>query len=238
MPLKHAQLICSWVALTGQLNLSSEWLPGLSKDRVDLLKRTMPAHTLKPRPADLLEHDPPRLWLLTDERREPRRDVIGVFNWDSRERDFDYPLERLRLDEGVEYTAFDYWANEPVAPIKGRLKLTILGESCVILAVRPRAVYPQLLSTSRHITQGVVDVTSEAWDAKSRTLSGESQVVGGDPYELRIVLPVGRDWNVAKAGAFSGGEVVKTDYAESMGLVRMTLTSAKRQPVRWSVHFK
>jgi alpha-galactosidase len=50
MPLKHAQLICSWVALSGQLNLSSEWLPGLPAERLDILKRTMPQHQATARP--------------------------------------------------------------------------------------------------------------------------------------------------------------------------------------------
>jgi hypothetical protein len=234
MPLKHAQLICSWVALTGQLNLSSEWLPGLNSERVDLLKRTMPAHGLKPRPADLLEHDPPRLWLLTDDRK-PRRDVIGIFNWESCEREIDYPLEQLGLDAGVVYAAFDYWANEPALAIKGRLKLKVPGESCVILAVRPRANHPQLLSTSRHVTQGVIEVTAETWDAESQTLSGESHVVGGDPYELRIALPTEQ---VAEVNASSGGEEIESELATTTGLVRVSIKSAKSQSVRWSVRFR
>jgi hypothetical protein len=235
MPLKHAQLICSWVAFTGQLNLSSEWLPGLPPERVDLLKRTMPAHGLKPRPADLLEHDPPRLWLLTDDRGEARRDVIGVFNWDSREREFDYPLEKLGLNGSVEYVAFDYWANEPVPIIKSRLNLIVPGESCVIHSVRPRTDHPLLLSTSRHVTQGIVDVTAETWDAELRTLRGESHVVGGDPYELRIALPTEK---VAEVSPSSDGEGIESELAETTGLVRVTIKSAKSQPVRWSVRFK
>ena len=94
MPLKHAQLVCSWVALTGQLNLSSEWLPGLPPERLAILQRTMPGHGLLPRPVDLFEHDPPRIWLLTDDRGDVRRDVIGLFNWDDEEATFDETLER------------------------------------------------------------------------------------------------------------------------------------------------
>ena len=42
MPLAHAQLICSWAAISGQLTVFSEWLPGLPEDRVDLLRRRRP----------------------------------------------------------------------------------------------------------------------------------------------------------------------------------------------------
>jgi hypothetical protein len=40
------------------------------------------------------------------------------------------------------------------------------------------------LSTSRHITQGLIDVLEERFDGQ--TLSGKSLVVADDPYELRI----------------------------------------------------
>jgi hypothetical protein len=240
MPLNHAQLICSWVALSGQLNMSSEWLPGLSPERLDILRRTMPAHGLLLRPVDLLENDPPRLWLLTDDRREPRRDVIGIFNWDKKERRFDYPLDKLGLDGGLEYAAFDYWANQPAPSIKGRLSITVPGQSCRILAVRPRSDHPQLVSTSRHITQGVVDVAAESWDVSTRTLRGASQVVGKDAYELRIVLPAsGGEWTVADVRASGSGRAsLESTYDETAEWVRATIKSPVSQEVEWSVTFR
>jgi len=234
MPLKHAQLICSWVALTGQLNLSSEWLPGLDAERLDILRRSMPAHGLLPRPSDLFENDPPRLWLLTDDRGRARRDVIGMFNWDKQQRTFAYPLDRLGLDAETEYVAFDYWANEPVAAVKERLQITVPRRSCRILAVRPRAAHPQVISTSRHITQGVVDITAEEWDAASRTLRGKSQVVGNDPYELRLALPADGQWHIASVEA-SG---LKAAHAQTSGLARVTIKSPVSQELAWSVKFK
>jgi hypothetical protein len=35
----------------------------------------------------------------------------------------------------------------------------------------------------------LVDVQGETWEESSRSLSGRSAIVRGDPYELRIVLP-------------------------------------------------
>ena len=70
--------------------------------------------------------------------------------------------------------------------------------SCRILAVRPMADRPQLISTSRHITQGVVDVAEEAWDVRGKKLNGVSRVVGGDPYELRIAKPASGEWKLTE----------------------------------------
>jgi hypothetical protein len=234
MPLNHAQLVCSWVAVTGQLNLSSEWLPGLPAERLAILQRTMPGHGLLPRPVDLFEHDPPRIWLLTDDRGEARRDVIGLFNWDDEEIAFDETLARIGLDDEAEYEAFDYWANEPVATIDDRLDVTLPAQSCRILAVRPETNHPQLLSTSRHVTQGIVDVRSEVWDAASRTLRGESVVVAGDPYELRIALPNdGASWDVDAAESSTG----EARVSKSGRLLRITVEAPATGALMWSIRF-
>lgn len=273
MPLHHAQLICSWVALSGQLNLSSEWIPGLPPERLNILKRTMPGHGLLPRPADLFENDPPRLWLLTDgpergvyaasgferratwnprtppdisaskrrEGRAPIRDVIGVFNWESQEQKFDCPLDKLGLDANTEYVAFDYWQNALVPAIKGRLQIAVPAESCRVIAVRPRANHPQLLSTSRHITQGIVDVLEEKWDARKKTLSGRSSLVSGDAYELRIVAEAGGKLYAADAVEVSSNDKAASVKAASVTddkLVRATIISPTSRDVSWTVKFK
>jgi hypothetical protein len=213
--------------------LSSEWLPGLPADRLDVLKRTMPSHGLKPRPVDLFEHDPPRLWLLTEERGDVRRDVLGVFNWDAEERTFDESLERLGLPKDGEYEAFDYWANLQLPAMAGRLQLTVPPRSCRILALRQRAYRPQLLSTSRHVTQGIVDVRNERWDEASRALSGLSHIVGGEDYELRIVIPRSGTWRVATAEASSG----TVRFSQEGELVRVVLVPDASGKVVWKITF-
>jgi hypothetical protein len=233
MPLEQAQMICSWVALSGQLNLSSEWLPGLSEERLQVLQRTMPGHGLRPRPVDLFEHDPPRMWLLTDDRGETRRDVVGVFNWT--DKDLDVPLlpEAWGLEPELTYEAFDYWANKRIEQLPGK-QMTVPARSCVVLAVRPEAPHPQLLSTSRHVTQGIVDVTSEHWDAASRTLSGVSKVIGGDEYELRIVAPTDDGPNVANSAEAAAA---RATLAQEGQLVRILIQSPATREIAWSVRF-
>jgi hypothetical protein len=34
-----------------------------------------------------------------------------------------------------------------------------------------------------------IDLASEAWDGPKRILRGVSRVVGGDPYEIRVLIP-------------------------------------------------
>jgi hypothetical protein len=234
VPLNHAQLICSWVTISGDLNTSSEWFPGLPAERLDLLKRTMPSHGLPARPVDLFEDDLPSVWLLTDDRHAVRRDVIGLFNWEQNEKVFSDSLTKLGLDGKTDYVAFDYWKNALVPTIKGQLQVSVPGQTCCVLAVRPVVNHPQLISTSRHITQGIVDVLDEKWDGGSKTLSGRSKIVGGDPYELRIVLP-DKSWSGATV-EISGSATAAV--AQSDDLVRAMIQSANSGEVSWSVRFK
>jgi len=241
VPIEHARLICSWVTLSGDLNLCSEWLPSLPADRIDLLKRTMPSHGLPSRPVDLFENDLPRIWLVSDDRHQPRRDVIGLYNWTSEPLQIDSALERIGLPGKGPYVGFDYWANAFVPAFEGRLRVTLPKESCAVLAVRPLADHPQLISTSRHITQGIVEVVEENWNATTRTLSGKSKVVAADPYELRIVTvgTAGRSWavesvQVSADDKAAGVTIVQKSSADGL---RVMIDSSTGRTVAWSVHF-
>jgi hypothetical protein len=66
MPLEHARLIATWVAVSGQLFAFSDWLPTLSEERVNILRRTMRPHGLTSvRPVDFFNEDFPKIWHLT-----------------------------------------------------------------------------------------------------------------------------------------------------------------------------
>ena len=266
LPLEHARVICSWVTLSGQMNSSSEDYAKLPPDRLDLLKRTMPSHHAVARPVDLFENRIPGLWLVTDAATpdHPRRDVIGLFNWDSKEKAVDEALAKIGLPCDGEQIAFDFWANALTPPFHGRLTQTLPPQSCVVLAVRPVLDRPQLISTSRHITQGMVDVKEERWDAKSRMLSGVSQTVASDRYELRILTYTRAAASFGTVGAvtltdrsgrdlatdgtapvqrqddgYGGGTTVTTLEAPKAeeGLVRVAFTSGIGGPVAWRVTF-
>ena len=91
-----------------------------------------------------------------------------------------------------------------------------------------------MVSTSRHITQGIVDVINEQWDGK-QTLSGESRVVAGDRYELRIVVPVGaQSWTVQSASVEGIRDVTCTQNGPG---IRVSFVPKKTGTVKWTVDF-
>lgn len=198
-PIEQARLLCSWAGVTGQLTVSSDWLPGMPAERLDLLKRILPAHGLLPRPVDLFERDFPRVWVLEDHASGAPRHLIGCFNWDDKaSAKVAYSAAALELSPKVPYAAFDFWGNTFETPFSDSFEVEVPPATCRVFAVRPVVDHPFVLSSNRHITQGIVDIEEEVWDADQKTLRGRSRVVAGDPYELRILLPPG--WRSKDAG--------------------------------------
>ena len=151
------------------------------------------------------------------------------------------PVERIGLPLAAEYVGFDFWADKFVPPFKGEVRAELPpGGSCRILAIRPVSAHPQLLSTSRHITQGIVDVTDEKWSAAAAALSAVSRVVGEDPCELRIIAPAGESsWRVAGVSVSAEDQAagVKADFKQQGPEIRATLSSPVSRKVRWQVKF-
>jgi len=131
---------------------------------------------------------------------------------------------------------FDFWANEPVADFKGELSLKVPGRSCRVIAARAAAGHPVLVSTSRHLSQGILEVTDETWSEETQTLSGVSQVVANDPYELRIagIEDGGKIWKPIAAEA----DGMTTDIREGPGLLRVMMHPGSSRGMKWSVKFK
>lgn len=237
--LEEARLTTSWVAMSGQFFLLSDWLPNLPPERIEILKRTMLHHDAPARPVDYFERDIPNTWMVTDSRQTVRRDVIGLFNYDGNAININHTSERLGLDPHKTYHAFDFWANAPLSDFAGTFNAQVEPRSCRVIAVRANEGHPVLISTSRHVTQGIVDVTGETWSRK--TLSATSGLIANDPYELRIAgtRDGGKLWKEAGVTLSAADKAagVTTRVEEAPGLLRVTMTSPVTRKVQWTVKF-
>jgi hypothetical protein len=241
IPTVEARTVTSFNAISGFLYTASEQFQNLSAGAVDILKRTIPHHgSLNVRPSDYFDRANPRIWLLTGDptATSPRRDVIGVFNWDASAAFVEtHSLAKMGLSGTAQYVGFDFWANTFVNPFSGNLSIALPARNCRVLAVRQVSGNPMVLSTSRHVSSGIYDILSETWNAGTRTLSGTSRVVRNDPYELRIYAANagGGAWTAANAMA-SGGVSTPT-VNQSGNQVRVGFTSTTNQNVNWSITF-
>ena len=239
LSLEEARTTASWSAIAGGLNSNSDWLPDLPAERVDILRRTMLAHGKTARPVDLFENDPPRMWTVTDEGGKTRRDVVALFNWQDASSDISVPMARFGLPPARAYVGFDFWANAFLGPFGDTLTVRLPAHGCRIIALHPLIDRPFVLSTSRHVTQGMTDIVTETWSGK--TLSGESRVVGGDPYELRIYAPAQpHAWQIAHAAVSPADDAggVRTSATQEGNSVRVSVTCPQSRKVDWTVAFR
>ena len=239
IPLESARCLASWNAVSGQMISLSDWLPTLPADRIEIIRRCIPGHGVTARPIDLFNVWPPRQWQVTDQRsNRQRRDAIGFFNWSDKAEEMSLPLESLGLPQADEYIAFDFWNGVLLEPFKKTLRLTVPGAACRILAVRPLLARPFLIGTSRHVTQGILEVKKEDWDDAAKTLTGTSELVADDAYELRIVAPI-KGWSLVKAevSAKDSAAGVTVSVSETNGLVRAAIKSPSSRDVDWTLRF-
>jgi hypothetical protein len=101
-----------------------------------------------------------------------------------------------------------------------------------VFAIREKLDRPQLLSTSRHIGQGAVELTELAWKPGTLALEGVSKLLTGDPYEITVHMPAG--WKAQKARIGVSECAVQTEGE----LARFTLTPATSEPMFWTIAFQ
>jgi len=316
LTLGQARAWASFCALTGGMVIAGDRMHALPAERLDVLKRVMPAYGAGARPVDLFDRELPEVWHLPVEADDERWHVVGLFNWDTTPREIKRtrartiehnarrlrandavegrrrtraeleaiastnrlirdenarlerrladdtfgrpPLElleplhpvrpsarfknimlhfdRLNLDLGLdppkEYLVYDFWDNRFLGAHSGRLKVLVRLADCVVLAVHPARGVPQLLSTSRHVTQGGVDLEHLAWDPDRCELAGTSRLVADDDYTMTIHVPPDFE--------FIGGEADIADVRarhQTPVTLRLTLRSLTSKSARWKIKF-
>jgi len=238
LSLDQVRAWASWVAVSGQLYVVSNWLPGVPAERLEVVRRTIGNHQRLARPLDLWHVFPAEVWHLCD--RQSNRHVLALFNWGTTEKTVTVDLARLALKGSAHdrYVGFDFWEGEIIEPIAGTLGAKLRPTSCHVIALRPVLDRPQVVSTSRHVTQGIVDVAAENWDPTNDSLVGISRVIGGEPYEMRIVVPnanmkadlVGISPADEEAGVTATGK-------QNGAWVYVTFQSPKNREVSWQITF-
>lgn len=268
IPLAHARLITSWAALSGQLFAFSDWLPELSDERVNVLQRTIaPARIYSARPLDVFEVPLANVWRVARPEKfasgdevKPDAVLFGFFNWSEKEAlRIEKSATQLGLEPDEQYAGFDFWGDCFIPPFRGDLSFELPGGSCRIVSLVRLGEEPRLVSTNRHVVSPLFEVKNVTWDAETLTLSGVSDVVANDPYELRFILPGGVNPVGASVSASSvlvaGGlatsdtatndsetrdsnESVPVDFLAEGRTLRVRFTSEKSGEASWSILFE
>ncbi len=125
----------------------------------------------------------------------------------------------LGLAGDGEYLVFEFWTRKLRGSFResfvpGRVDPRFQVQD---FCIRERAAHPQLVATNRHVSCGAVDLVALAWSGD--TLSGVSDLVGGDTYELYFTEPPGYRFVGATTG--DGAEVAGSSRTGALRVVRL-----------------
>jgi len=135
----------------------------------------------------------------------------------------------LGLPEAT-YSVFEFWSKRYLGDFKVAFTAKSLDPKAIsTYAIRKTLNRPQILSTSRHISQGGADLESVVW--KDRRLSGASKVVRNDPYSIFVRLPDGYTVKSATIGGKPAEVRVEDHWAEVKALPEKT------ESVAWKIQF-
>ena len=141
----------------------------------------------------------------------------------------------MGLDPNASYYAYDFWSDALVGkfPGTGKIEKRLPPFHCAMLSVRKVQPNPQVLSTTRHLLQGWVDLADVKWDGQGRQLSGVARVIGGEPFRITVADNGGKAVKATASGAQAGLEKHSAD-----GLSRVILKRPDNGGVFWRIEYE
>ncbi len=244
---------CSVTSLTGSVLLLTDKPERYKGPILEAARRTSPV--LFTRPAQVYEVDPSRIQSLGRYPMEVSGDGPRVFdasytpftelysleltrpfgNWlvlgRMNDRHARLPLSELGLQADSTYEVFEFWTRTYLGRVKKELVFPAIDAAynCQVFCLRKAVSHPQLLATNRHISCGGVELISCDW--KGGLLSGQSELVAGDEYDIYIQVPSGyRPGKISTEADLLGSKLENS-------LLTVRMKSKQARTISWEIEF-
>lgn len=199
----QAQAAVSLIALTGGNVISGDRLTELDAVKLEMLKKGFPSFGEAARPVDLFDTDRPSVFSLNIRKPFAEWTVAGFFNADTEApMEVAYRMERLGLDPHLTYLIYDFWNERFLGEVTGSMSVYVPQGAVSLRAIHAKSGVPQLLSTSRHVLQGAIELEELHWDATRGVLKGISTGPLQSDHYVTVYLPDPRPWKQAGGGLF------------------------------------
>ena len=181
----------SLVAIMGLPVTLGDNLVELPEERVEIIRRVIPALDAHPmnlayapdREGDVL------LVNLCVSKSFGQWNVADILNTGESETEYYLDFSALGLNDG-NYAVYSFWDKEFLGVYDVGLKVNLRPYASKVLSVCRVEDKPVLVSTSRHIGQGALEVIDAHFDENENAMFGISDLIKGDAYEIRIYDPV------------------------------------------------
>ena len=205
------------------------------------LSRIYPFHatTLTARPLDAFIRSQPTVF---DFPISASWHQLVLYNGPENDREFEIPISgntafgAMGLDADRQYYIYDFWNDRFVGKVSGNapIEQPVPAGEARMLSVHAIQNHPQWISTDRHIMQGYVDlVRKPQWSEDTKTLSGTSSVIGGEPYRITLALNGYSPQKVTANGA-AADIIIRSD---NKNLADLILKVKGNREVEWEIAF-
>ena len=185
--------------------------------------------------------DEATMWLLQVDCPFEHWSVLARFNWRQEKLEWSRPgnpeQEVKFSDSGLaddrEYLVFEFWTQTFLGRFKSSFTAPVrdVHNAMQVFAAREAREQPWGISTTRHLSRDGVSLLGECWDRRTKTLSGRSAVIKGDPYELTVHLPQGFR---LRSAAVSGEKVQARNQGET---ATVCIVPSATKTAEWSMTF-
>ena len=243
----QARARVSFYGLTGLPVTVGDAMDELDSERVEMLRRIMPIPVI--RPGDFCRKQSSgalKVVALSCLREFGEWLVAGFFNAGDESGTIDLSLTaELRLSAGKRYALFDFWRREFLGIVGDRVRLEIPPMDVRVLRITPLDEdVVTLIYSSRHITQGGVEIDALTFDGGNRIFAAATRCVAGETAEYALRLPerfrpAGKNGNSNSAEACEiYPECVEPVELEVKGeILLLRLTPRTSGVVEWKIHF-
>lgn len=180
-------------------------------------------------------------WMMEIDRPFENWSVLARFNWRKRSLHWnrdnvaaeEVRFSDLGLPEDKEYLVYEFWSKR----FLGKSKYSFIApfqasdNGLQVFSIREVRAHPWVVSTSRHISQGGVDLINLRWDEDRLDLVGESAVVKLDPYIITVYIPGTYDFLELEPSGLNA-EITKYDE-----YFTVTITPGETKTINWRMTF-
>lgn len=196
LPFDQARAWTVLLGLTGQLLMLSDKMYELTSDRVELLRKILPVADIHPMELYPMDANNPAslINLKVNLPLVGTWDVVAAFNWNTTTpKCVELNPWRFGLERGP-YLWIDTLTGLQIDPdsfTDDATTITVAPASCRVFTIWPEKEHPQFVGSTRHVTQGAVDITAVKWDPTRSMLRGTCELVGGHETIILAHIPSG-----------------------------------------------
>jgi hypothetical protein len=237
LSLNQSQAAATLIALTGGNTMSGDRLLTLDASKFEILKKIFPSAGVNAKPVDLWDKETQTVFAATIHKNFDEWTVAGFFNPDMEEDVVqEFPLERLWMNPENTYLCWDFWKEKLIGEIRDTVRVKTDPGSVTLLSLHEKKDIPQVISTSRHVMQGAIELENASFDTITRSMEGISLGPEGSEHFVIIHIPDNYYWMPVQNKLYDD----YLNYSVKMidkNILRIHLNFENTAKIHWKVNF-